>query len=143
MRPHQFEPSNSGDYCVFSEGPRTGACNRGAMATVHHERPSTIETTQGDAVIAFTAYAEAVRELVRVKDAAYGGAWQKQGYIGNLARILSKADRLKNICWQDESGTPEPAASTLDENVLDTLKDLMALAAFMAANIEDGNRWGR
>lgn len=96
-----------------------------------------------EAVIAFTAYAEAVTELVRQKDAAYGGAWQKQGYMGNLARIMSKTERLKNMLWQDDQFGPEPPVGGWDESVLDTLKDLMALCAFMGANIEDGNRWGR
>jgi hypothetical protein len=94
-----------------------------------------------EAVIAFTAYCEAVTELVRRKDAAYGGAWQKQGYMGNLARILSKAERLKNMCWTDDNPAEFPIEGH-DESVLDTLKDLMALCAFMGANIEDGNRWG-
>jgi hypothetical protein len=94
-----------------------------------------------DAVIAFEAYADAVLSLVRVKDAAYGGAWRKQGYMGNLARIMSKTERLSNMLWKD--GYHGPNEFPLDESVLDTLKDLMALAAFMAANIEDGNRWGQ
>jgi hypothetical protein len=95
-----------------------------------------------DAVIAFNAYSEAALDLVRQKDKAYGGAWRKQGYMGNLSRVLSKVARLENMLWTDDSAGGE----TLDdggEHVLETLKDLMALCAFTAANIEDGNRWGR
>jgi hypothetical protein len=87
---------------------------------------------------------------VRAKDAAYGGAWRKQGYMGNLARIMSKTERLSNMLWKDQvdppavQGAEYSMQADLDgETVLDTLKDLMALAAFMAANIEDGNRWGQ
>lgn len=103
---------------------------------------------EGDAAVSFTAHADFVLGLVRKKDAAYGGAWQKQGYMGNLARIMSKTARLENIVWKD--GSPEFGVDLegggfdpMAETVLDTLHDLMALCAFMASNIEEGNRWGK
>jgi hypothetical protein len=108
-----------------------------------HEYP-TEPTLPVPAVMTFIAHADAVQQLVKRKDAAYGGAWQKNGYIGNLARIKSKTDRLTNMLWKDEQypiGGTDGRMSE-EESVLDTLHDLMALCAFMATNIEDGNRWG-
>lgn len=100
---------------------------------------------KSEAVVVIEAYSEAVRELVRQKDKAYGGAWQKQGYMGNLARIMSKTARLEAILWSDNTGDMSGGEEVHPqyETITDTLKDLMALAAFCAANIEDGNRWGR
>lgn len=94
-----------------------------------------------EAAIAFVAHSEATLSLVRAKDAAYGGAWSKQGYMGNLARIMSKTARLESMLWKDDPSNGI-GVSVGDESVLDTLHDLMALAAFMASNFEEGNRWG-
>ena len=97
------------------------------------------------AAVAFAAHAEVVQALVRKKDEAYGGAWQAQGWMGNLARIQSKTERLKNMLWREKPwlGTGGEEDAEEQESVLDTLHDLMALAAFMASNIEEGNRWGQ
>lgn len=100
-----------------------------------------------EAVIAFTAHADATLALVREKDKAYGGAWQKQGYMGNLSRIMSKTARLENMMWRDGGPDVSVAMDGSDadpgtEHVLETLHDLMALCAFMASNIEEGNKWG-
>lgn len=98
-----------------------------------------------EAVIVFNAYSEAVLELIRQKDRAYGGAWRKQGWMGNLARVMSKTARLENMLWRDTPwlGTGGGESEVEAEDALQTIKDLMALCAFMGANIEDGNRWGR
>lgn len=99
-----------------------------------------IRAFDSEAAAALIAHSEAVLALVREKDKAYGGAWKTQGYMGNLARIMSKAARLENMLWNDaEDGQAEDHG----ESVMDTLHDLMALCAFMATNIEEGNRWGR
>lgn len=79
-------------------------------------------------------------ELAGQKDAAYGGAWRRQGYMGNLARLMSKADRLRNMLW-----TNDPDGYRRDEygeTIQDTLKDMANLAGFMHRNYEDGNQWG-
>lgn len=83
--------------------------------------------------------------LADAKNEAYGDAWQKQGYMGNLARIQSKAARLKALLWRDADGDgyPLPANYTRDgETVIDTLLDLINLAGFMAVNWTEENRWG-
>lgn len=101
--------------------------------------PSNLEE-KAEAVTAFRAHADATAVLVREKDKAYGGAWRKQGYMGNLARIMSKAARLESMVWRDDKDGYQ--LDEFGETVQDTLHDLMALAAFMATNLEEGNRWG-
>lgn len=111
----------------------------------HYEPPSKAPSdAPGEAVIVFAAYAEAVQALVRFKNRTYQDAWKRQGYMGNLGRILTKAARLEAMIWCDDTAYVEKDGEvTVAESVTDTLKDLMALCAFMGANIEDGNRWGR
>jgi hypothetical protein len=123
---------------VEPDGPEEDWLDEGDDKDEHE--PLLAEMPAG-AVIAFLAHADAVHQLVRQKDKAYGGAWEKQGYMGNLARVLSKTERLKNMVWKDLAEKYEEPGSE-DETVLDTLHDLMALCAFMATNIEEGNRWG-
>lgn len=76
-------------------------------------------------------------EMAIQKDVRYGGAWQKQGYMGNVARVLSKAARLKSMLWNDE-----PLDDTLEADVLETLMDLVNIAGFAVLNLREGNRWG-
>lgn len=100
------------------------------------------------AVQAWDALSAQVRDTILAKSRGYGNAWQEQGYMGNLARVLSKTSRLKNLLWRDggpdmsvdmDGGDADPEA----ESVLDTLLDLSALCALAVANIEEGNKWGR
>lgn len=83
--------------------------------------------------------------LLEHKNEQYGDAWRKQGYMGNLARIQSKAERLKSLLWRDAGGNgyPLPANYSRDgETVVDTLLDLINLAAMAAINWTEENRWG-
>ncbi|WP_067807655.1 hypothetical protein [Actinomadura formosensis] len=60
----------------------------------------------------------AVRSLHREKNAAYGPAWKRRGeLISVLANIARKVDRLE----QAAAGAP----ATRDENLLDTVVDLL------------------
>lgn len=96
----------------------------------------------GSSMSAWQEHSRAVLELLKKKDAAYGDAWVQQGYMGNLARIFSKASRVKNLMWSDQSDHTSWTEEG-QESVLDTLYDLSALCAFAIVNIEEGNRWGR
>jgi hypothetical protein len=85
--------------------------------------------------------------LAEHKNRQYGDAWRKQGYMGNLARIQSKAARLNALLWRDAEGDgyPLPAnrlGTEQAETVIDTLLDLINLAGFMAVNWSEENRWG-
>lgn len=75
--------------------------------------------------------------LVVSKSEGYGRAWEEQGWQGNLGRILSKASRLRHMLWRSE-----PVLAVGTEHVRETLLDLANLCAFMAHNLEEGNRWG-
>jgi hypothetical protein len=84
--------------------------------------------------------------LLEHKNAAYGDAWRHQGYMGNLARLQSKVQRLRNLLWRDPDSNGYPI-QPLDiaggeETVTDTLVDLINLAAMMAVNWNEDNRWG-
>lgn len=104
----------------------------------------TLSTPQGYAaqkgghtvLMAFEQFAGALATMV-AKDRQYGGAWREQGWMGNLARIMSKAARLRSMLWSDvqQSSAREPVA--------DTLQDLMNLCVFMKLNIQAANKWGR
>ena len=134
---------NPCDYVMTEEDKLP--CARGQEANIHQVHRRVLDAPSHSATPAteaFVAHSDAVLEIVRKKDAAYGGAWQRQGYMGNLARIMSKTERLKNMMWRDDA-LSDDLPEGHDESVMDTLHDLMALAAFMASNLEEGNRWGR
>lgn len=92
-------------------------------------------------------------ELMDQKNLNYGDAWRSQGYMGNLARILSKVSRLRNMLWRSDPTDQVPdqpavmegsAQADMDaETVRDTLMDLSNLCYFMARNLGEGNQWGR
>lgn len=63
-------------------------------------------------------FKDAVRQLHRVKDAAYGDAWKKRGEVMSImANIARKVDRLESVT----GGAP----TTTDEALLDTAVDLL------------------
>lgn len=97
------------------------------------------------AVQAWDSYSAQVRDIIVRKSEGYGDAWQAQGYMGNLARVMSKEARLRNMLWGDntDGDYSEGEVHPEYESVMDTLVDLGALAAFMVSNLEEGNRWGR
>lgn len=102
--------------------------------------PSREQHWPGSALSVWQGHADTVLALLRSKE-AYGDSWKRQGYMGNLGRVLSKCDRLRNILWKDDD---DGIARELgEETVLDTLYDLSALCALTIANLEEGNRWGQ
>lgn len=94
------------------------------------------------AVQAWDAFSAQVRDTIVRKSQGYGDAWRRQGYMGNLARVLSKSARLDNMLWCDVDQGMTDGPDT-QESVTETLVDLGAMAAFTVANLEEGNRWGR
>jgi hypothetical protein len=97
------------------------------------------------AVQAWDAFSAQVRDTIVRKSEGYGNAWQRQGWLGNLARILSKTARLDNMLWREKPwmDTGGEEAAEEQESVLETAVDLGALCAFFVSNVEAGNRWGR
>lgn len=100
------------------------------FATVTFSRPVSF-TVQHAAYLL-----ENVLEVVDQKNAKYGDAWKRQGWMGNLARIMSKSDRLRSMLWR-----PDPVEDS-DESVKDTALDIVALAVFFAINFANDNPWG-
>lgn len=80
---------------------------------------------------------ERVLTVVVEKDKGYGGAWRSQGWMGNLARVMSKDSRLKNMLWRDD-----PYEVMGDESVKDTVEDLIAIAGLLLLNFQRKNKWG-
>jgi len=109
------------------------------------EEPVVIYHSQTPALVAWDSFSAEVRALIAKKSEGYGNAWQEQGYMGNLARILSKTARLRNMLWRENPwlGTGGDEASEEQESALDTLHDMAALCAFFVANLRMGQRWGR
>jgi hypothetical protein len=70
------------------------------------------------------------------KNKQYRDAWRKQGWMGNLARIMSKTERLRAMCWRNT------AMESRNEPVQDTLLDLINLSAFFLINKGNDNQWG-
>lgn len=81
-------------------------------------------------------FVEAIR-LYRRKSQDYGQAWRSQGYLGNVARVLSKSARLKNMLWRED-----PLRGS-GESIEDTLLDLINISAFAVINFRENNRWGK
>lgn len=75
--------------------------------------------------------------LAMAKNAGYGNAWQEQGWMGNLARILSKTARLKNMVWRDNG------VESLPEPHEETIGDIINLCVFFLFNRRGLNKWGR
>lgn len=80
---------------------------------------------------------EACLNLLFEKDKDYQGAWREQGYMGQTARILSKASRLKNMLWRMHS------RESASEPLQDTVRDLANLCFLWLLNRKHGNTWGR
>lgn len=74
--------------------------------------------------------------LQKRKAETYGEAYRSQGYMGNVARVLSKVSRLRNMVWRDVG------IESSEESVEDTAFDLINLAAFFLINYMVKNKWG-
>lgn len=70
------------------------------------------------------------------KGFTYGDTWRSQGYMGNVGRVLGKASRLRQMVWGDFQ------IESSDETRMDTLGDMINIAAFAIINMNDDNKWG-
>lgn len=85
-------------------------------------------------------FAQVLQEMANLyaeKTIGYGEAWREQGWMGNLARIMSKTARLRNMSWRRDP------IENGKETTEDTLLDLANLSIFGLLNRRDGNFWGR
>lgn len=96
------------------------------------------EQTEGFSFVeAFVHQMENCLNLMWQKEQAYRGAWREQGYMGQTARLLSKASRLKNMLW-----TSHPFEMG-EEVTQDTVEDMVNLGIFWLLNKGQRNPWGR
>lgn len=80
---------------------------------------------------------EAMR-VMSEKNSSYQDAWQEQGWRGNLARIMSKVTRLRNMLWRNN-------VSLLNgdkEHPRETLLDVINCCVFAILNLDDEREWG-
>jgi hypothetical protein len=80
---------------------------------------------------------EAMR-LLSQKNATYQDAWKEQGWRGNLARIMSKVTRLRNMLWRSQI----TLMNGDKEHPRETLLDIINCCVFAILNIDDEREWG-
>jgi hypothetical protein len=76
--------------------------------------------------------------LLSQKNSTYQDAWKEQGWRGNLARIMSKVARLRNMLWRSQV----TLMNGDKEHPRDTLLDVINCCVFAILNIDDGREWG-
>lgn len=124
----------------IDEGPATGATAFPIAPGVNLilRYPANLGAMEGGyTLLASTEVLAGALATLHAKDSLYGGAWREQGWMGNLARIMSKTARLRNMLWQTHTVDNE------EEPVKDTIQDLINLCVFMMLNRQSGNRWGK
>lgn len=99
--------------------------------------PQAMEGTEGvQTLIALASVYQEALTVAHSKNLAYGDAWRRQGWMGNLARMMSKMARLKNLCWRDHS------MEFADESVSDSALDMVNITSFFIVNRSESNKWG-
>jgi hypothetical protein len=99
--------------------------------------PNGMEGTEAAATL--ISLASVFNEALTVahhKNAMYGSAWRRQGWMGNLARVMSKGERLKNLLWRDHEKSGAEEAAT------DTALDMVNIMGFFMINRSESNKWG-
>lgn len=138
---------------VLAKSPAEEVCEETARCDIHGHTPQQsgertyYDTHTGRLTLdnpptlaqEFIMYFDGCVELMQRKNLDYGNAWQRQGYMGNLARICSKVDRLRNLLWRSDVSYSEHELETIE----DTLRDLANIVVFMHLNYTGGNQWGR
>ena len=99
--------------------------------------PRAMEGTEGaQTLIALTSVFEQSMHIAHRKSFTYGDAWRRQGWMGNLARMMSKMSRIKHMLWRDHD------VESTDEPVTDSAFDLINITGFMVINRSEENKWG-
>ena len=87
---------------------------------------------------AFSRIANALSDLYRLKNNAYGNSFstsvQSYGLIAALTRISDKFHRLENLILH-------PNVDVGDERLVDTLNDLASYAIMTVMEVERGSYW--
>lgn len=106
--------------------------------TIELVLPKHMEGTVGtQTLIALANFYGHCITVAHEKSFNYGDAWRRQGWMGNLARMMSKMARIKNMCWRDH------AMENAHESVTDSAIDLANITGFFAINRSEDNKWGQ
>lgn len=100
---------------------------------INEEEQATIGASTADVLVSM--WNEQLQLFLR-KNSFYRDSWRGQGWRGNVARILSKADRIRAMCW---GSLPLQDSK---EPVEDTLRDMSLLCMFATINRHMDNEWG-
>lgn len=82
-------------------------------------------------------FAKAI-ETFDQKNQDYGDAWRTNGWRGNLSRVFEKVQRVRNLAWRPDPRVPAVG----DEQVLETLQDLLNTTAFAIINMIEEVEYG-
>jgi hypothetical protein len=77
--------------------------------------------------------------LIVDKSQGYGQAWRTQGYMGNIGRLLSKMERLRNLAWHEVADGDDLRD---EEAIREELVDIANIALFGITNLDNDNVWG-
>jgi hypothetical protein len=106
--------------------------------TLELHLPAAMEGTEGTStLISMASVFDVALRLAHEKSFTYGDAWRRQGWMGNLARMMSKMSRLRQMLWT--SHEIESSAEPTQDSAL----DLVNLAAFFVVNRSEENKWGK
>lgn len=107
------------------------------LEIVFEESESNLPSQEGyETLEAMRKVFEKCLQLQYRKGFTYGRTWREQGYMGNVARVLGKASRLRNMVWRDSG------IDSSEESRMDTLGDIINIAAFAIINMDINNKWG-
>lgn len=82
-------------------------------------------------------FAKAIEKFDQ-KNHDYGDAWRTNGWRGNLSRVFEKVQRVRHLTWRPDPRVPAVG----DEQVLDTLQDLLNSTAFAIINLIEEVEYG-
>lgn len=99
--------------------------------------PEAMEGAEGaSTLISLASVYEQSLYIAHRKTFTYGDAWRRQGWMGNLARMMSKMSRVKHMLWRDHD------MENSEESVTDTAFDLINITGFLIVNRSEENKWG-
>lgn len=138
--PHVFMPPMSGAHGSCAYVWRDRPCTLDENAKLHRDIGLLVDVLRSPTRTALQPLLDEALALVTEKDRAYAGAWRRQGYMGNVSRVLSKVERLRELVWGDDVMALGDTVG--GETVEDTLLDLINLSAMTLHNFRAGDRWG-
>lgn len=77
--------------------------------------------------------------VMRQRYPKYGDSWKRNGWKGNVADMLRKAERVRKYMWENDNFV---YTGDYEEDELSDLIDMMNYAAFAIRNVLNENKYG-